>query len=186
MKPRGHHCSRLRLRSSGGPSSSRSAVSVGFSRECTLLAMLDLRVPGADESCRGIRGPLLAQLLSMLTAGGGATSGCIGCCRLDPLNSYCANMSRTCWSLDVAMGMGDDHGPEELLAAVSGKGETPCGGHPCCRMSANVWRRAATTFGAFGGDVADERGCIVGGCVGGCAGGCARYPGDAVPGPIDP
>src|SRR3954453_23669926 len=44
------HCNRFRLRSSVGPmsSSSRSAVSAGLSRECTLLARLLLRVAGAD------------------------------------------------------------------------------------------------------------------------------------------
>lgn len=57
---------RFRFRSSSVAccsSSGLSAVSAGFSKECTLLAILDRLVAGKEVSCRGNLGPNV-QLLS--------------------------------------------------------------------------------------------------------------------------
>lgn len=105
---------RLRLRSSGRSSSDRSAVSAGFNREWTLLAMLDRRVAGSEDSCRGYRDPKVNPFsaLSMDDDGGSLTGGEIwrypsgGGRRGAPI-SYCANTSRTCWSLELGVRCGD-------------------------------------------------------------------------------
>jgi hypothetical protein len=77
------HCMRFRLRSScRGSSSSRSAVSAGFSREWTLLAMLLLRVAGADRSSKLGRGNFEAALFqptfSIPSPAGGPFSCTVG------------------------------------------------------------------------------------------------------------
>lgn len=66
--------------------------------------------------------------------------------------SYWARTSRTCWSLEAG-GLGEDgQGPLLALPALpGGKGEVPVGGQSCCRMSANVWRRAM--FGPGGVEI---------------------------------
>lgn len=61
------YCSLFRFRSSAkaaSSSSGRSAVSAGFSKECTLLAILERRVAGNDDSCRRNLGPPIVQPLS--------------------------------------------------------------------------------------------------------------------------
>jgi hypothetical protein len=94
------YASLFRFRSSpviGSSSSARSAVSAGLSKEWTLLAMLDRRVAGSDESgCRGNLGPPTIQPLSALNVDGvvSAVRGGVACrepsccCRLGPPISY--------------------------------------------------------------------------------------------------
>ena len=64
------HNSRFLLRSSGGSSSpSRSAVSAGLSRECTLLAILLRRVgPGLSRPLKGKRAPGICHPASLVLA----------------------------------------------------------------------------------------------------------------------
>lgn len=114
-----HHISLLRFLSSGGSSSpSRSAVSAGFSSECTLLAMLLRLVGGAEMSnpLNGNRGPGNCQPASLLVfayPGGPASGGGVVCrelyCWFEARgSSYCASASRSCWSPLVAARYGDD------------------------------------------------------------------------------
>lgn len=103
------HCNRFRFRSSVGPmsSSSRSAVSAGFSREWTLLARLLLRVAGAECKSNPGRGnfgpPMDHDTPSGLNPDGVVSdvSGGLGwrdeiVWRRGPFMSYCANWSRIC------------------------------------------------------------------------------------------
>ena len=99
---------RFRLRASGSCSSSsaRSAVSAGFSSECTLDAMLERRVggPGVSMPLNGYRAPGSDQPLSALSVDGvvSLVSGGVACrepcCRGLRGISYCASASRSCWS----------------------------------------------------------------------------------------
>jgi hypothetical protein len=92
-----HHCMRfLLLRgSSGSSSSARSAVSAGFSSECTFDAMLERRVggPGVSIPLNGYLAPGNAHPLSALKVDGvlsfvrGGVPCLLDCCRLGPRGS---------------------------------------------------------------------------------------------------
>ena len=134
-------------------SSARSAVSVGLSRECTLLlTTLERRVAGRDDSCRWNFSVPPPQLLSALKVdgwvgsaiNGGVTWRVISLRRFTGLISYWASDSRSCCSFDVGTRCGEGgQGVEGVTGPFpGGKGDDDPGwGHPCCRMSAEVCLR---------------------------------------------
>lgn len=101
---RDHHCILFRFLSSPiASSSSLSTVSAGLSRECTLLAILERLVCGAESRCLGGNlGPPKGHGASPLKADGvvSVVSGGVVCLEPNvfrgPPISYCANTSRTC------------------------------------------------------------------------------------------
>ena len=96
-------------------SSSLSIVSAGFSNECTLLAMLERLVCGAEsKSLGGNLDEPKDQLLSTLNVdvvvslvNGGVVCWELKDCR-DAPNSYCDKAFWTCGSTPVSLGLGDD------------------------------------------------------------------------------
>lgn len=99
-----HHCILFRFLSSPtASSSSLSTVSAGFRSECTLLAMLERLVCGAESRCLGGNlGPPKGHGASPLYVDGVVSfvSGGVVCLEAKvfrgPPISYCANTSRTC------------------------------------------------------------------------------------------
>lgn len=90
----GNYCIRFRLRgSSGSSSSARSAVSAGFSRECTLDAILERRVggPGVSIPLNGYFAPGNVHPLSAPNAEGASFPDggvpCLDDCCLGPRGS---------------------------------------------------------------------------------------------------
>lgn len=127
----------LRFLSSGPSSPSRSWFdsAVGFSSECTLLAMLLRRVPGAEASMplNENFGPGSCHPASplLLAYDGGPESGGV-VCREPSLDvargsSYCAKVSLICWPSLLPWRKGDVGHCAAFCPTVV-KGEPPCGG----------------------------------------------------------